>query len=676
MIPPTGGALGGVKQGSNITIAADGTISGVNSYTLSAANPIGLGGVKIDGTFMTIDGSGNIKSPLDIRYNSSLWQETAPIHGNIAWHDAVMNSSNGTYRAAIIYGGHLYVSNNGGLTWTAKLTDTNRNWHKVSVSSTGEKMVAVADGQQIYVSVDYGVTWTATYNSLAYRSVAVAPDGSRATAVVYPGRIHTTTDFINWSQASTPNTNLNWYDVAMSNDGQIQTAVTNGEYQYIIIEGSSHLLRSADSGVSWSSLTNSPVNLGKIATNNTGSIVYTAASTGAIFRSINYGASWTIFDVNTNATSYINRSWTSISTTSDGTNLMATLYNVPILINPAPRWTTTFGLSTNAVQATSVTSLLGTITSLSGVTSNFTTSVSAAAVMGMFYGDGSNLTNLSANYIATGTIASARLPIATDLIVGGVKQGANITIAADGTISGVNSYVLPEATASILGGVKIGSGLSVSGGVVSLSAPSGGTLGGVKQGANITIAPDGTISGVNSYVLPNATTSIVGGVSIGDGLSVTNGNVSLVAASDSARGGIRVDNTTVKISNTDVIYVDQAALNSIASSSFTTNVVNPVISTEFVPVSNNKNSVIVLTINVGESYPFKIPKDAELNFSIGTQFTVVQGGLVPITITSTDVAVVNIRSFGLNRITTAGQNAVATIIKIAANTWLAGGNLI
>jgi len=62
------------------------------------------------------------------------------------------------------------------------------------------------------------------------------------------------------------------------------------------------------------------------------------------------------------------------------------------------------------------------------------------------------------------------LPVSTQTILGGVKQGANITIGADGTISAQASsnYELPVATAGILGGVK--------------------------QGTNVTIALDGTLS--------------------------------------------------------------------------------------------------------------------------------------------------------------------------------------
>jgi len=105
--------------------------------------------------------------------------------------------------------------------------------------------------------------------------------------------------------------------------------------------------------------------------------------------------------------------------------------------------------------------------------------------------------------------------------LGCVKAGTNITIAADGTISATGT--LGSAWTNVTGKPfeTIGSGLTVTGGVLSVTGggPSGPVdwsdivnkpatfpvavasetqLGGVKQGTNITIAPDGTISASGS----------------------------------------------------------------------------------------------------------------------------------------------------------------------------------
>jgi hypothetical protein len=143
------------------------------------------------------------------------------------------------------------------------------------------------------------------------------------------------------------------------------------------------------------------------------------------------------------------------------------------------------------------------------------------------------------------TIPSAYvLPAATSSILGGVKIGSNVTVAADGTISVAAAYTLPIASSSALGGVKIGSNITVAGdGTISVSSPyaltpaTASVLGGVKIGANVTVQVDGTISVAAPYSLPQATTSVLGGVIVGAGLSVTAGTVSANVLTVAGRTG-------------------------------------------------------------------------------------------------------------------------------------------
>lgn len=119
----------------------------------------------------------------------------------------------------------------------------------------------------------------------------------------------------------------------------------------------------------------------------------------------------------------------------------------------------------------------------------------------------------------TGAPAAYVLPAATVSLLGGVKIGSGVNVAADGTISVTpGAYTLPPASAAVLGGVKIGANVSVGAdGTISVAAPGTGpagpqgptgpqgpagpvvpatatVLGGVKIGANISVAGDGTIS--------------------------------------------------------------------------------------------------------------------------------------------------------------------------------------
>jgi hypothetical protein len=129
-----------------------------------------------------------------------------------------------------------------------------------------------------------------------------------------------------------------------------------------------------------------------------------------------------------------------------------------------------------------------------------------------------------------------------------------VTIAAGGT--GGSSYTLPNATTTSVGGVSVGSGLSVSSGALSANVTSvAGRTGAVTIAAAdvsdltavanvisvngmtgaVTIATGGT--GGSSYTLPNATTTSVGGVSVGSGLSVSSGTLSANVTSVQGRTG-------------------------------------------------------------------------------------------------------------------------------------------
>jgi hypothetical protein len=104
--------------------------------------------------------------------------------------------------------------------------------------------------------------------------------------------------------------------------------------------------------------------------------------------------------------------------------------------------------------------------------------------------------NSSTGVISYTTPAAYSLPVATASVLGGVKQGTNITIDADGTISaasgggGGSSYTLPVATASVLGGVKQGTNITIDadGTISAASGGGGGGGGGITTGKAIAMA--------------------------------------------------------------------------------------------------------------------------------------------------------------------------------------------
>jgi hypothetical protein len=154
------------------------------------------------------------------------------------------------------------------------------------------------------------------------------------------------------------------------------------------------------------------------------------------------------------------------------------------------------------------------------------------------------------------------LTTATSNILGGVKIGSGINITEDGTISATTAtqYTLPTANTTTIGGVKLawpqaGIGLDLSGALqiklnpvngtgTTASAPwndstgffdlswnlipaTSSTIGGVKIGDGVSISSSGTISvSTATYTLPVATSATIGGVKGGANILIdTNGTI-------------------------------------------------------------------------------------------------------------------------------------------------------
>lgn len=163
------------------------------------------------------------------------------------------------------------------------------------------------------------------------------------------------------------------------------------------------------------------------------------------------------------------------------------------------------------------------------------------------------------------------LPIASASDLGGVKVGNGLSINVEGALSAdtipeattttaglmsssdkskldgvatnANNYVLPTASDTTLGGVKVGDGLSISDGVVSTNTIPDATT----STSGLMSATDKTkLNGLSPYTLPAATTSALGGVIVGTGLSVDGaGKISanaytLPTADSNTLGGVKI----------------------------------------------------------------------------------------------------------------------------------------
>jgi hypothetical protein len=106
-------------------------------------------------------------------------------------------------------------------------------------------------------------------------------------------------------------------------------------------------------------------------------------------------------------------------------------------------------------------------------------------------------------------------------------------------------FVLTPATTTVLGGVKIGSGISVTpDGTISVNQQQSYTLpvatSNILGGVKIGSGINVTVDGTISTTLPIATTSVLGGVIVGSGLAITQAGVLSVNVPVTAGRGIAV----------------------------------------------------------------------------------------------------------------------------------------
>jgi hypothetical protein len=134
-------------------------------------------------------------------------------------------------------------------------------------------------------------------------------------------------------------------------------------------------------------------------------------------------------------------------------------------------------------------------------------------------------------------------------IVSNVTAGEGIVVS-----SGYGQVLVSAKPASALesGTVKIGTGLVITDGVLSapvysLPKAASNILGGIKVGNRLSITADGTLSAdPGAYTLPTASAQTLGGVRVGAGLTISNGILStstqyvLPVATSDLLGGVKI----------------------------------------------------------------------------------------------------------------------------------------
>lgn len=239
---------------------------------------------------------------------------------------SIASSADGTKLVATVQNDYIYRSADSGTTWSELTGAGLHPWGDIASSADGTVLVAAHGAYSpaysyLRVSTDSGTTWSELTGAglHPWRSIAVSEDGTKMAAVTNEnstdGYVYTSADSgLTWTEHTSAGFR-DWSDVTMSDDGTNIVAIAYA---------GSNLAYSTNGGVSWTvgkiGGGNSP-GLSHVASSSDGAIVFVAtaahAQAGGIYKSINYGSTWT-------KTSAVSDNHSGIVVSSDGSKVVAT----------------------------------------------------------------------------------------------------------------------------------------------------------------------------------------------------------------------------------------------------------------------------------------------------------------------------------------------------------------
>jgi len=287
-------------------------------------------------------------------------------------------------------------------------------------------------------------------------------------------------------------------------------------------------------------------------------------------------------------------------------------------------------------------------------------------------GDGSTAwTGLS--YLGAGTV--------TSIIAGTGLSGGTITssgtIAIDSTVAtltGTQTLTNKTLTTPVIASISNSGTITVPTGTLTLA-----TLTGTETLTNKTLTTP-ILGTPTSVTLTNGTGLPVSGITASTSAALGVGSIELGNATDTTIA--RVSAGIVSIEGVNVVTT--SSTDTLTNKTLTTPVItNPKITLTYTAktaaytfVSGDEGSVF--SMNNAATAQFNIPIDATFNFAIGTQFNVfwLTGAGQP-TIGAVTPATTTVISTGATSATPKLRvaNSMATVLKIAANSWIVTGDI-
>ena len=246
------------------------------------------------------------------------------------------SDSDGSVLLAGVNRGRLYLTSNSGADWAEvrPAGSANKGWQVCACDSDGSVLLAgdfgseTGAGGRLYISTDGGVNWTearpAGDTNQHWRSGSASADGAVLLAGVHDGRLWLSTNSgTTWTQQTPAGvTDQDWRGCAVSANGAVLLA---GDYGGSVPASGARLWLSTNGGSSWAE-TRPAGDVSKhwrsCAVDADGSVLLAGTYGGRLYRSTNSGSSWTEM---TPAGS-VDRNWRSCTSDSDGSVLMVAAY--------------------------------------------------------------------------------------------------------------------------------------------------------------------------------------------------------------------------------------------------------------------------------------------------------------------------------------------------------------
>ena len=164
----------------------------------------------------------------------------------------------------------------------------------------------------------------------------------------------------------------------------------------------------------------------------------------------------------------------------------------------------------------------------------------------------------------------------------------------------VADYILPKASSTTLGGVKIGDNITISNdGHISVPMASADTLGLIKIGTGLSIDENGVVTASGEYVLPKATKTTLGGVYVDDELDNESVNPVRNATITTVLDGINSNLTDMSDTIDDLDDTVTDAVSTIGDIETTVGNLNDAVSDLTVTVGTNTSDITNNTTAIG-----------------------------------------------------------------------------